>query len=275
MSDVKIKIKRSLIPGTIPGILSLGELAINIPDKKIYIGDDSTDGNTLIFNGVSGSGSSIDVYGKNGIFVDTDGGISLDLKSGSFSTQTISKSDKIPYLDFESNTTKFTNIRLLLTQSFATNMSTGAFGTVGDQRIAFAIQDGNPDSFEIKTLQNGIGEKSAIIKIDTSPVDGSRMDLGSSTLTIAPSEELALQCLGGQMTVNTPTVQFHTNDLNFTSEDTTVYGINTLEAGPTGNIYITGNLIVSGYIETDTGIRGNTDNELEYIAGMDLDGGTY
>lgn len=90
MSDVKIKIKRSLIPGTIPGILSLGELAINIPDKKIYIGDDSTDGNTLIFNGVSGSGSSIDVYGKNGITVDTDGGISLDLKSGSFSTQNLS-----------------------------------------------------------------------------------------------------------------------------------------------------------------------------------------
>lgn len=42
-----------------------------------------------------------------------------------------------------------------------------------------------------------------------------------------------------------------------------------------GNIHIAGNLIVSGYIETDTGIRGNTDNELEYIAGMDLDGGTY
>ena len=252
MSDVKIKIKRSLIPGTIPGILSLGELAINIPDKKIYIGDDSTDGNTLIFNGVSGSGSSIDVYGKNGIFVDTDGGISLDLKSGSFSTQNISKSDKVPYLDFETNTTKFTNARLLFTQTFANSMSDGAFGTVGDQRIAFAIQDGNPDSFEIKTLQNGTGGKSAIIKIDTSPVDGSRMDLGSSTLTIAPSEELALQCLGGQMTVNTPTVQFQTNDLNFTSEDTTVYGINTLEAGPSGNISVDGNLIVSGYIETGT-----------------------
>jgi len=106
MSDVKIKIKRSLVPGTVPGILSLGELAINIPDKKIYIGDDSTDGNTLIFNGVSGSGSSI----------------------------------------------------------------------------------------------------------------------------------------------------------NIDSE---------------GNIHIAGNLIVSGYIETDTGIRGNTDNELEYIVGMDMDGGTY
>lgn len=47
----------------------------------------------------------------------------------------------------------------------------------------------------------------------------------------------------------------------------------TIDSG--GNIHIAGNLIVSGYIETDTGIRGNTDNELEYIAGMDMDGGTY
>lgn len=274
MSDVKIKIKRSLVPGTIPGILSLGELAINIPDKKIYIGDDSTDGNTLIFDGVSGS-SSINVYGKNGIFVDTDGGISLDLKSGSFSTQNISKSDKVPYLDFETNTTKFTNARLLFTQTFANSMSEGPFSTVGDQRISFAIQDENPDAFEIKTLQNGTGGKAGIIKIDTTIAGGSRMDLGSTYLTISPSEELALQCIGGQMTVVTPTVQFQTNNLNFTSEDTTVYGINTLEAGPTGNIYITGNLIVSGYIETNTGIRGNTDNELEYIVGMDMDGGTY
>ena len=251
MSDVKIKIKRSLIPGTIPGILSLGELAINIPDKKIYIGDDSTDGNALIFDGMSAS-NAINVYGKNGISVDTDGGISLDLHAGSFSTQTISKSDKIPYLDFESNATKFTNVQLFMTQSFANNLSTGTYDTVGDQRIAFAIQDGNPDSFEIKTLQNGTGEKSAIIKIDTSIVGGSRLDLGSTTLTIAPSDELALQCLSGQMTVNTPTVQFQTNNLNFTSEDTTVYGINILEAGPSGNISVDGNLIVSGYIETVT-----------------------
>jgi len=275
MSDVKIKIKRSLVPGTIPGILSLGELAINIPDKKIYIGDDSTDGNTLIFNGVSGSGSSINVYGKNGITVDTDGGISLDLRTGSFSTQDISKSDKIPYLDFETNTTKFTNARLFITQSFANNMSTGDFNTVGDQRIAFNIQDGNANSFEIKTLQNGTGAKSQIIKIDTSVVDGSRLDLGSTVLTISPTEELVLQCISGQMTISTPTVQFYSNNLNFTSENTTVYGINTLQAGPTGNIYITGNLIVSGYIETNTGIRGNTDNELEYVVGMQMDGGTY
>lgn len=42
------------------------------------------------------------------------------------------------------------------------------------------------------------------------------------------------------------------------------------------NIHIEGNLIVSGYIETDTGIKGGTDGELEYLGdGMSLDGGSY
>lgn len=41
----KIRVKRSVIPGELPGSLDVGEVAINIPDKKIYIGDDS--GNTV------------------------------------------------------------------------------------------------------------------------------------------------------------------------------------------------------------------------------------
>jgi hypothetical protein len=42
------------------------------------------------------------------------------------------------------------------------------------------------------------------------------------------------------------------------------------------NVHITGNLIVSGFIETDTGIKGGTDTEVEYLGlGMDLDGGTF
>lgn len=42
------------------------------------------------------------------------------------------------------------------------------------------------------------------------------------------------------------------------------------------NIHISGNLIVSGYIETDTGIKGGTDAQLEYLgSGMELDGGTF
>jgi hypothetical protein len=43
-----------------------------------------------------------------------------------------------------------------------------------------------------------------------------------------------------------------------------------------GNIHIDGNLIVSGYVETDTGIRGGTDEDLEYLGnGMLMDCGEY
>lgn len=43
-----------------------------------------------------------------------------------------------------------------------------------------------------------------------------------------------------------------------------------------GNIHIDGNLIVSGYVETDTGLRGGTDSELEYLGnGMLMDCGEY
>jgi hypothetical protein len=43
-----------------------------------------------------------------------------------------------------------------------------------------------------------------------------------------------------------------------------------------GNINIQGNLIVSGYIETDTGIKGNEDAEQEYLGnGMVMDCGDY
>jgi hypothetical protein len=43
-----------------------------------------------------------------------------------------------------------------------------------------------------------------------------------------------------------------------------------------GNIHIDGNLIISGYIETDTGIKGGTDEDLEYLGnGMLMDCGEY
>jgi hypothetical protein len=46
MNEVKIRVKRSLIPGQEPGLLSLGELAVNIADKKIFIGTNT--GNVLL-----------------------------------------------------------------------------------------------------------------------------------------------------------------------------------------------------------------------------------
>lgn len=49
MSDVKIRVKRSNQPGVLPGPLALGELAVNIPDKKIFIGNGIS--NTVLYDG--------------------------------------------------------------------------------------------------------------------------------------------------------------------------------------------------------------------------------
>jgi hypothetical protein len=53
MADI-IQIKRSLVTGTVPGAGSLaeGEMAINIADKKGWIGDTSGDPVLIIDNGV-------------------------------------------------------------------------------------------------------------------------------------------------------------------------------------------------------------------------------
>lgn len=42
-----------------------------------------------------------------------------------------------------------------------------------------------------------------------------------------------------------------------------------------GNVYINGNLKVSGWIETDTGIQGNPYDAPEYVQDINLDGGSY
>lgn len=51
MSDVKIRVKRSNQTGVLPGPLALGELAVNIPDKKIFIGNGVS--NTLLYDGTT------------------------------------------------------------------------------------------------------------------------------------------------------------------------------------------------------------------------------
>lgn len=53
----KIRVKRSLVPNEKPSNLDLGELAVNIPDRKIYVGNQS--GNPVLITGSGGTGNGI------------------------------------------------------------------------------------------------------------------------------------------------------------------------------------------------------------------------
>jgi len=53
----KIRVKRSLVPNEVPSRLDLGELAVNIPDRKIYVGNQF--GNPVLMSGGGGVGSGI------------------------------------------------------------------------------------------------------------------------------------------------------------------------------------------------------------------------
>lgn len=67
----KIRVKRSLVPGEIPSTLDLGELAVNIEDQKIYVGNQFRQP-VLLTGGVGGSGiynagAGITISGSNQI----------------------------------------------------------------------------------------------------------------------------------------------------------------------------------------------------------------
>ena len=68
----KIRVKRSLVPGEVPSNLELGELAVNIEDKIIYIGNINKQAVPLNIGGSGGSGiytsgSGISISGLNQI----------------------------------------------------------------------------------------------------------------------------------------------------------------------------------------------------------------
>lgn len=152
--SIVIRTKRSNTPGNTPSDLELGELAVNIPDKKIWIGDGTATPALIADQNVVAG----EYFAGNGISIDGSNNISLDLSS------------------VDETEANFTNM----------------------------------------------------------------------------------------------------TEMNFPNGNLTMTGVRGIVADNSGNIYITGNLIVSGYLETDVGLRGGTDAEREYLGeGMVMDGGTF
>jgi hypothetical protein len=277
-----LKTKRSLTTGNIPSGLEVGELAVNIPDKKMWIGDASNNSVLLLdYDAMIGGGDTL--YSGDGISIDTNDQINLDLGSGSLPTVSalvtnLDKYDKIPYLEYSDGQTKLISASKFLQVGLATALSGAVYDSLDpttDERTTVAIQDRNPNAFIIQTLQNATGDKATIFKIDTEGEFTSVVDIGGTTVNINPTTSITLGV--ADLTINSNNISIvNATEMSFNIGEAEISGITQLTAGTGNTIYINGNLVVSGFIETDTGIRGGTDADLEYLGqGMVLDGGEY
>jgi len=284
MANTVLQIKRSTTASTVPsnGSLALGELAVNITDKKMWIGDASNNSVLLLdYDAMIGGGSTL--YSGDGISIDTNDQINLDLGSGSLPTVSalvtnLDKYDKIPYLEYSDGQTKLISASKFLQVGLATALSGAVYDALDpttDERTTVAIQDRNPNAFIIQTLQNATGDKATIFKIDTEGEFTSVVDIGGTTVNINPTTSITLGV--ADLTINSNNISIvNATEMSFDIGEAEISGITQLTAGTGNTIYINGNLVVSGFIETDTGIRGGTDADLEYLGqGMVLDGGEY
>jgi hypothetical protein len=286
MPNTVLKLKRSTTTGITPdvGSLALGEVAINIPDRKIWVGTGGeTDAAVLIsdyYGSIGGDGST---YTEGtGINITTNNQIQLDLSNGVPTSLTTDKYDKLLMLDLTSGGspvgTKLVSTLNFLNYGLSTSLSTDAWdgNPANDERTTIAVQDQNPNAFTIKTLQNASGSKLHIFKIDTTILGGANTTIGGTEFRVDSTDSIVLGL--APLTINSYNVNM-ANVTNITfGNNSEISGIGTLvPSSVTGNtLYIEGNLVVSGFIETDTGIRGNTNDDNEYLgAGMTLDGGEY
>jgi hypothetical protein len=292
MSTV-LRTKRSTTQNQAPSSLELGELAVNIPDKKIWIGDAS--GTPVLISQYSTGqtyyeGLGINIDGNNvisidpgkGLSVDTNNGINLDLSVGLTTVDpivtTLDKYDKVPFLEYSDGQTKLISASKFLQVGLSTALSAATYNPNDpstDERTTVAIQDNNSNAFVIKTLQNSgnVVEKNGIFKIDTEGTSA-RILISGTSVALQPTDELNLGTITVPINVISQQINFsNLVEMNLNGGELT--GVNQLTASGQ-NIYIQGNLIVSGYVETDVGVRGGTDAELEYLGeNMIMDGGTF
>ena len=286
MPNTVLKLKRSTTSGVTPdtGSLALGEVAINIADRKVWVGTGGElDPAVLIsdYYGSLGGGGSTYTEGM-GINITTNNQIQLDLSNSVPTSLSADKYDKLLMLDISSGGsplgTKLVSTLNFLNYGLSASLSTDAWdgNPANDQRTTIAVQDANPNAFSIKTLQNGSGSKLDILKIDTNVVGGANTSFGGTELRLEPTDTVIIGL--APLTINSYTVDMaNVTSLTF-GYNSTVSGIGSITpSNDTGNtLYIQGNLVVTGYIETDTGIRGNTNDDIEYLGiGMTLDGGEY
>jgi len=134
--------------------------------------------------------------------------------------------------------------------------------SVGEVTYPATIKSANSSAsiFDTNVTDISIGGASELIEIGDQTTDGTTSTVIYGDLTVT----------GDQVNLTNAT------QINAPNGNLILNGIKGIVADSSGNIYITGNLIVSGYLQTDVGLQGGPDAEKEYVGeGMVMDGGTF
>ena len=134
--------------------------------------------------------------------------------------------------------------------------------SVGEVTYPATIKSANSFAsiFDTNVTDISIGGASELIEIGDQTTDGTTSTVIYGDLTVT----------GDQVNLTNAT------QINAPNGNLILNGIKGIVADSSGNIYITGNLIVSGYLQTDVGLQGGPDAEKEYVGeGMVMDGGTF
>ena len=246
-----IAVKRTTTPTTVPGngTLALGELAVNINDKKMWIGTGVVDAAPVLLVDYTASVALPTYYEGPGINISTDEIISLDLSNIILTDTIAQKADKIPFLDVSSGTTELITVQNMFRNAMIYGLSTATYSGTNDEFLRISLQDNNPNAFAVSTLQNGTGAKSDIIKIDTEGEFLAKTFIQGSHTYISPTEELSLGSGEVPITVLSSNINITADSTNidFTSGDGTITGLTTIDVGSTSSspLNIIGELLVN------------------------------
>ncbi len=223
-----IKLKRSLTPGAVPGSLAAGELAINIPDKKLFSSNGSS-----VFN-VSG-----DVYNLSSASDSPGAKIILTVDNENLSNDAISfiGGTGIAIARNANGSITFSSTGSVST---ADTLSTARhFSLSGDVTSSAVSFDG---SANVVISGTTIGNEAVTTaKIQDGAVTGTKIALGTITanLVAADAVELGAKTTGNYVATVTGTA----NEIVVTGSGSETAGV---VVGLTDNVTIPNNLSVTG-----------------------------
>jgi hypothetical protein len=261
-----LKIKNSSTPTTVPPGLTAGEMAVNLADKKLYIG--GTGGTNVIFlDSTSVVGTTAGSYlsiANNAIKLDFQTGATANLASS------VDKYDFIPFLKIQNPTgasawhiTGFSGPTQLISVPAFVNSVFPNLGqisvTPSAPATAFSLNlglgDGLTQAFNISAIGVTAGAKASLFNLSTETENGS-LEIGVPTVITGP---------GVALTVNNT---ISVNNLDGITDITSNAGNITIDA--TSGVTFTGNISARNIVNSFNGVTGALQGVSAAVAGTGI-----